>query len=83
MAWIAHFCLDHLAVLHQGLAKGRDAHAKASAFEQAHAQCFLQRLDAFGQRRLGHVQRCGGLGQVAPTGGRQEQLNFSVIHNPW
>ena len=80
---IAHFRLHHLAVLHQGLAKGGDAHPEASTFQQAHAQGFFKRLDAFGQGGLGNVQRRSGFGHVAQTGGRQEELNFSVIHNPW
>ena len=80
---IAHFRFHHLAVLHQGLAKRGDADPEAPAFQQSHAQGFFKRLDAFGQGRLGNVQRCGGFGHVAQACCGQEELNFSVIHNLW
>ena len=80
---VAQLGLDHLTMLHQGLAVSGGADPKAAALEQGHAQRLFQGLDAFGQRGLRHLQFGSRFGQAATAHGGEKKLHFSVIHNQW
>ena len=70
-------------MLHEGLPKWRETDAKTAPFEQTYPQGFFEGLDALGQRRLRNFHRRRSFGEIAIASSRQEELNFSVIHNLW
>lgn len=68
-------------IAHPRLTGVGQAHGSAAAIEQRRSQCVFQLLDLLRQRRLRHVQRFGGAGEIALFGNGQKITDVSQQHN--
>ena len=71
---------DALGVLERDLARGRERDAPLRAVEEARAQVLFELLDLEGDRRLGHEQRLGRLGEGQVLRDGMEYLEAPVGH---
>jgi len=55
----------------------RQRHGARGPVEQPHAEGVLEMADADGERRLRHVQRLGGAGEVSEAGDAEEGLELT------
>jgi hypothetical protein len=63
-----------------GLADGRDIHGAVGAFEEGHAQFFLQLLDLATQGRLADIAAIRRPAEVAGVGNRKDVFDVAQIH---
>ena len=63
-------------------ARGRERDAPLRAVEEARVEVLLELLDLEGDRRLGHEQRLGGLGEGQVLRDGVEYLEAPIGHSP-
>ncbi len=67
----------------QPLARRRQAEAPGAALEQLDAELFFQRAKLMADRRLGHMQLGGGLGEARMPGGCLEHTQRGQRGEAW